>query len=144
MLQDPHSDTVQKSSGKQGQDVYTKLGLAAAKIAYDRAVAPGLVEIVKKSEDPVQGIVIAAESVLARLKETVTGVHPNTVYFVGPAVISFVAELAEAAGVLEVDGALIQKATQALETQLQGQASQPTASSTQPRGLIGQHQMAGA
>lgn len=103
--------------------IYRKLGIAAMDIIYDQKASAGIVQMLKTSGDPPHAVAQAAVGVLQRLKDQIKGVPPSTVYIIAPAVIVFICELGDAAGLFKASPQLVAQATVILEGQLQGQGA---------------------
>jgi hypothetical protein len=101
-------------------DAYRRLGLAAMKIVYDKAISRQLIDMMGQSEPP-QSIADAALVVLGQLKEKAQGIEPAFVYSVGPAVISFIAELGEAAGLFKRSPEMLKQVAMLISQKLKAQ-----------------------
>ena len=121
-------------------EAHRRVGLAAMKLVYDPKIAPQLVQMM--SDDP-QSIADAVMLVLDQLAEKMTGMEPGFVYSVGPAVLAFLMEIGEAAGLFkaspELQNAVAGIVMQGMKAKMSGKSAQPAAPQPTPpqSGLIG-------
>lgn len=111
----------------KAQETHLRLGQAAAKLIFTKPTSDNLLSILKDgAESPPHAVAVAAMAVLSRMQNEVKGIDPKLVFSVAPAVIVFLLELGDAAGVIQASVPLIQESLGALANlaQNQGQAGQ--------------------
>lgn len=93
------------SPDQKSVDGLNRMGLAAATIIYDKANSEHLVKMMSEVSDPADAAAGAAHMVLQLMQEQIKGINPQTVYSVAPAVVIFLLEMGEVAGLWKGVGA---------------------------------------
>lgn len=120
--------------------IYKKLGLAAMAIIYDKNMSQRLVEMMKTGkDDPATVVAHAAMTILGRMKQSVKGIDPKTVFSVAPMVVVLLLELGIAAKLFKDDPEMIKAALDKLATLTQSedqpQEAAPVVAPNAPPGM---------
>ena len=106
----PAPPAAQDQGQQQGQpdpkamEGVQRLGIAASKIIYDKQTSKALIDMMSKINDPPTAAATAGMVVMRKMQDSISGVNPKVVFAVAPAVVVFLLELGEAAGLWEGAG----------------------------------------
>lgn len=90
-----------ESPDQRSVDGLNRLGLAAAAIVYNKKNSEYLVDMMAEVEDPADAAAGATQMVMQLMQEQTKGINPQSVYSVAPAVVIFLLEMGEVAGLWE-------------------------------------------
>lgn len=89
-------------AGGAMQEGLQRVVVAAMKALYDKTTGPQIIEMVKAAQDPLQGLAQAAYTVITQFAKISRGTMPLAVMLQAAKVImAMIAEMAEAAGIIE-------------------------------------------
>jgi hypothetical protein len=115
-------------------DVLQRIVVAAGKIVYgDQKTAAGIVQLVSQAEAPEEGLAQATMLILGRLSEQMKGMNPSVVFAAAPMVVGMIAELAQAAKVVEPTPELLSAALEKVKAQMAGGQPQQAAAPAAPQ-----------